>query len=75
MPDIDVERAYNARETAKKLRRIAEALETGKPFRIQVAGKRIQVPTDAKIEIELQSEENGGEIEIEISWKRSSGGE
>ena len=40
----DVEKAYSTAETVAKLRRLADALETGKPFRIQVAGERIRVP-------------------------------
>jgi amphi-Trp domain-containing protein len=72
MQDIDVERAYAARGTAQKLRRIAKAIEAGRPFRIQVGGKRVRVPADAKIEIEIEREQyEGGEFEIEISWKRN----
>lgn len=71
--EIDVERSYTPVQTADKLRRIADAIETGKSFRLQVAGNRIRVPTDCEIEIEMQADgEGAGEIEIEIKWKRSA---
>jgi amphi-Trp domain-containing protein len=72
MQDKDVERAYAGRAAARELRRIAKALEDGRPFRILLAGKRVRVPAGAKIDIELHREEKGGEFEIEINWKRGA---
>mgnify|MGYP007004970695 CR=1 FL=1 len=40
----DVEKRYPARQFVAKLRRLADSLEAGKPFRIQVAGERVTVP-------------------------------
>jgi hypothetical protein len=40
----DVEKGYSTPEVVAKLRRLADALETGAPFRIQIAGERIRVP-------------------------------
>ena len=37
----DVERIYSTSDVVAKLRRLADALESGRPFRIQVAGERI----------------------------------
>ena len=42
--EIDVERSYTPAQTADKLRRIADAIEAGKSFRLQVAGNRLRVP-------------------------------
>ncbi len=39
--DRVVERVYSTSEFVSKLRRLADALETGKRFEIQVAGERI----------------------------------
>jgi amphi-Trp domain-containing protein len=72
MREIDVEREYTTKETAQKLRRIADALENGESFRLQVDGKRVSVPANAKVEIELQLDDESGEIEIEISWTRKN---
>lgn len=69
--EIDVERAYSSKETADKLRRIADAIEQGRSFRIQVAGNRLRVPTDGEVQIELQSDGDKGEVEIEIKWDRN----
>lgn len=69
--EIDAERSYARSETVAKLRRIADALEAGKSFRIQVDGYRVRVPADVTLEVELQREGDGdGEVEIEIKWKR-----
>ena len=71
--EIDVERSYTPAQTAEKLRRIADAIEAGASFRIQVGGNRLRVPTDGAIEIEMQAddERDAGEIEIEIKWNRN----
>jgi len=71
--EIDVERSYTPAQTADKLRRIADAIEAGKSFRLQVAGNRLRVPTDGDVEIEMQTDGDGaGEIEIEIKWNRNA---
>jgi len=70
--EIDVERSYTAAQTADKLRRIADAIEAGESFRIQVGGNRLRVPTDGDFEVEMQTDsEDAGEIEIEIKWNRN----
>ena len=70
--EIDVERSYTPAQTADKLRRIADAIEAGESFRIQVGGHRLRVPTDGEIEIEMQTDGDGrGEIELEIKWNRN----
>jgi amphi-Trp domain-containing protein len=67
----DVERIYSIAEAAAKLRRLADALESGKPFRIQVAGERIYVPVRAEFSVE---HERGGETEeVEFQMKWTSG--
>ena len=68
---IDIEKSYTPEQTADKLRRIADAIEANKSFRIQVGGNRLRIPTDGKIEIEMHNEGGKGEIEIEIKWDRS----
>jgi amphi-Trp domain-containing protein len=71
MEDANVEQTFAIRETAMKLRRIADAIEAGKSFRIQINGNRVLVPAGARIDIELQHEEYDGEVEVDISWKRT----
>ena len=70
--EIDVERSYTPAQTAEKLRRIADAIEEGRSFRIQVDGNRLRIPTDGEFQIEMQADGEGkGEIEIELKWNRN----
>lgn len=69
MEEIEVEKGYSNKQTAEKLRRLAEALEQGRAFEIQVDNQRIYVPADAEIDFEFERIENVCELEIEIKWK------
>ena len=51
-----------------KLRRLADALEGGKPFRIQIAGERIRVPARAQFSVEHERDEDEEEIEFQLKW-------
>jgi amphi-Trp domain-containing protein len=63
-----VEKGYPAKQFVAKLRRLADCIEQGKMFRIQVAGERVTVPPDAIINIEHEREEGIEEIEFQIKW-------
>lgn len=65
----DVEKMYSTDEVVAKLRRLADALETGSPFRIQVAGERINVPARAEFSIEHEREDGEEEVEFQLKWK------
>jgi amphi-Trp domain-containing protein len=65
----DVEKNYPAKQFAAKLRRLADCIEKGDRFRIQVAGERIVVPPDAAINIEHERSSSGEEIEFQIKWQ------
>jgi amphi-Trp domain-containing protein len=69
----DVERFYSTGEVVAKLRRLADALETGKPFRIQIAGERIRVPVRAEFSIEHERGEDEEEIEFQLKWRPDAG--
>lgn len=64
----DVERIYTTAEVVAKLRRLADALETDKPFRIQIAGERIRVPGRGQFSIEHERGEDEEEIEFQLKW-------
>ncbi len=66
----DVEKSYSNKGVAAKLRRLADALEQGKTFDIQVAGERVRVPPRATVELEYQREGVEEELEIEVKWTR-----
>lgn len=65
----DVERIYSAAEAAAKLRRLADALESGEPFRIQVAGERIRVPARGEFSVEHERGDDEEEIEFQLKWQ------
>lgn len=69
MADRDVERAVNQQTFVTTLRRLADALEAGEPFRIQVANKRFTVPGDAELSIEHEAEGGEEELELQLRWK------
>lgn len=66
--DRDVEKGYTTSELVSKLRRLADALETGDKFEIQIAGERIYVPVRAEYNIEHEREAGEQEIEFQIKW-------
>ena len=67
----DIEKTYPTKQFIQKLRRLADALESGRRFRIQIAGERISVPADAIVNIEHERGRNSEEIEFQIKWKNS----
>ena len=70
--DKDIERVYSASEFAAKLRRLADALEAGERFEIQVAGERIYVPARAEFNVEHEREGDEEELEFQLKWTHSS---
>jgi amphi-Trp domain-containing protein len=66
--DRDIEKGYTSSEFVSKLRRLADALETGDKFEIQIAGERIYVPVRAEYNIEHEREGSEEEIEFQIKW-------
>jgi len=67
-PPRDLERMYSTREVVAKLRRLADALEQDKPFRIQIAGERFWVPERAQFSIEHERDEEEEEVEFQLKW-------
>ncbi len=70
--DRDVEKEYARQDFVAKLRRLADALEAGQPFEIQVAGERLYVPAHAAISIEHERSENDNELEFQLRWTRTA---
>jgi amphi-Trp domain-containing protein len=69
-PDRDIEKSYPIAEFIAKLRRLAEPLESGRRFEIDIAGERISVPVKATYNIEHERTAGEEEIEFQIKWKR-----
>ena len=67
----DVEKTYPLPDFIAKLRRLADALEQGERFEIQIAGERISVPVRAIYNIEHEREGDVEEIEFQIKWSNT----
>ena len=68
--DRDVEKDYPLPDFVAKLRRLADALESGQRFEIQIAGERISVPVRATYNIEHERGDGEEEIEFQVKWAR-----
>lgn len=66
--DRDIKKTYSATEFADKLRRLADSVEQGTAFEIQIAGERIDVPKHAVFNIEHEREDGEEEIEFQLKW-------
>lgn len=65
----DIEKDYPLDQFVEKLRRLADAIEAGERFEIQIAGERIYVPARASFNIEHERGDSEEEIEFQIKWK------
>lgn len=64
----DVEKDYPLDQFVEKLRRLADAIEKGERFEIQIAGERVYVPARATFNIEHERGDGEEEIEFQIKW-------
>ena len=71
MNNRDIEKTYSTTQFVEKLRRLADCLENGERFDIQIAGERIYVPQNAVFNIEHERGKDDEEIEFQIKWKNS----
>ncbi|MBA3976434.1 MAG: amphi-Trp domain-containing protein [Candidatus Solibacter sp.] len=67
-PTRDIEKDYPKDKFVAKLRRLADHIEQGKRFRIQVAGERISIPPTAVINIEHERGASQEELEFQLKW-------
>ena len=68
--DRDMEKGYTVKQTVAKLRRLADCLESGEQFRIQIAGERVLIPAKATFNIEHEREGKKEEVEFQFKWER-----
>jgi amphi-Trp domain-containing protein len=67
----DIEKDYPLPDFIDKLRRLADALEKGERFEIQIAGERVYVPVRARFNIEHERGDDGEDIEFQIKWDKA----
>ena len=65
----DIEKNYPRRQFIAKIRRLADCLEEGKRFRIQIAGERVSIPPSAVINIEHERASSEEEVEFQLKWE------
>lgn len=68
----DITKKYPVKSFISKIRRLADGLENGEQFVIQIANERIRVPKEAVVSIEHERGDGTEEIEFQISWKTSA---
>ena len=68
MTERDIEKDVPVGQFVDTLRRLADALDAGESFRIQVQNRRFTVPADAQIVIEHEVEDGDEELALELKW-------
>ena len=68
MPNRDLTRTYSRAQFVAKLRRLADAIESDRPFTIQVAGERLHIPAQAAFNIEHERNGAQQELEFQLVW-------
>ena len=66
----DLEKTYTVKQFVAKMRRLADALESGQAFTIQVAGERLHIPAGVTFNIEHEREGRREELEFQVKWQR-----
>lgn len=66
----DLTKTYSRAQFAAKLRRLADSIEAGKAFSIQVAGERLRIPADVTFNVEHERSGSDEELEFQLLWTR-----
>ena len=69
MKKRDIEKTYPRAQFVAKLRRLADSIETGRAFTIQVGGERLRIAADAKFNIEHERSGGENELEFQLKWE------
>ncbi len=65
----DIEKTYTTKQMVAKLRRLADSLENGKQYKIQIAGEKISIPTKTVFNIEHERGKKTEEVEFQFKWE------
>lgn len=68
MSERDVEKNVPKERFIETLRRIADALEKGESFRLQIENERITVPADCELLVEHERDDEVDEVELQFRW-------
>jgi amphi-Trp domain-containing protein len=70
--DRDIEVGQDIPSFAAELRRLADALEQGTDYMIQIDGEEVTIPADALLSIAHEREDGEVELEFQVSWSEAS---
>jgi amphi-Trp domain-containing protein len=66
--DRDVEVTHDISSFAAELRRLADALENGEAYTIEVDGEEVTIPEHALLSVAHEREDGETELEFQLSW-------
>lgn len=66
--DLDIEVSHDVSSFAAELRRLADALESGGDYSIQIDGEDVKIPAEAEFAVALEREDGETELEFQITW-------
>ena len=70
--DLDIEVSHEVSTFVAELRRLADALEQGADYMIQIDDQEVRIPTDAVLSIAHERDDGEVELEFQISWSEAS---
>ena len=66
--DLDIEVSHEVSTFVAELRHLADALESGGDYTIQIDGEDVTIPADADFSVALEREDGESELEFQITW-------
>lgn len=66
--DRDVEVPHEISSFTAELRRLADALDQGEDYVIEIEGEEITIPADARFSVAHEREDGEVELEFQVSW-------
>lgn len=68
----DVEQLLSREEFVARLRELADAIEQGRSFEINIEGEKVVTPSDAEYSIEHERSDSQEELEFQLKWESAS---
>ena len=72
MEGHDLDRPRTDAATAENLNRLARLLSNGTPVDLKLNGRRVTLPADASLSIDLERDPETGRAEVDIRWSTGS---
>jgi amphi-Trp domain-containing protein len=70
---VETKEEVSREEAAAQLHEIADALASHNDVEFERNGRRVilHVPDRVRLEVEVELEDDGGELEVELKWSRA----